>query len=61
MDYLPGQIVSQTLAQNKHNSLTLFVFGKGEEISAHESDGDAMVTALDGKARITIADKEYFL
>lgn len=61
VDYLPGQIVSKTLAQNGHRSLTLFAFDKGEEISSHESDGDAMVMALDGKGKITIADKDYFL
>ncbi|MGI6751391.1 MAG: cupin domain-containing protein [Anaerovoracaceae bacterium] len=61
VDYLTGQIVSKTLSQNRYNSLTLFAFDKDEEISAHESDGDAMVTALDGKAKITIADKEYIV
>ena len=38
----PGQIVSKTLAQNKAVSLTLFAFSKGEEISTHDSIGDAM-------------------
>ncbi len=61
VDYMPGQIVSKTLAQNKHRSLTLFAFDKGEEISAHESDGDAMVIALDGKGKVTIEDTEYIL
>lgn len=61
VEYLSGQIVSKTLAQNRHNSLTLFAFDKGEEISAHESDGDAMVTALDGVGRITIDGKDYIL
>ncbi len=56
---LPGQIVSKTLAQNKHHSLTLFAFDKGEEISTHESDGDAMVIALYGKGRITIDGKAH--
>lgn len=61
VDYLPGQIVSKTLTQNKCHSLTLFAFDKGEEISAHESDGDAMVIALDGAAKITIGDTEHQL
>lgn len=61
VDYLPGQIVSKTLAQNAHRSLTLFAFEKGEEISTHESDGDAMVIALDGKGRITIDESEFLL
>ena len=41
-----GQIVSKTLAQNEAVSVTLFAFAKGEEISTHDSTGDAMVTAL---------------
>ena len=61
VSYQPGQIVSKTLAQNKHHSLTLFAFAKGEEISSHESDGDAMVVALDGKGKITIDGSDYIL
>ena len=52
--YQSGQVVSRTLAQNEHVSVTLFSFDKGEEISTHESGGDAMVTCLDGMGRITI-------
>ena len=40
---MPGQVVSKTLAQNKAVSVTLFAFDKGEEISTHDSDGDAML------------------
>ncbi len=61
VEYLPGQIVSKTLAQNNYHSLTLFAFEKGEEISTHESDGDAMVMALDGTGKITIDGMEYLL
>ena len=59
--YQSGQVVSRTLAQNEHVSVTLFSFDKGEEISTHESGGDAMVTCLDGVGRITIDGKEYLL
>ena len=59
--YQPGQVVSKTLAQNDVLSVTLFAFDKGEEISTHESDGDAMVTCLDGTGRITIDGVEYIL
>ena len=38
-----GQIVSKTLAQNDHVSVTLFAFSKDEEIATHDSTGDAMV------------------
>lgn len=52
--YQDGQVVSKTLAQNDYVSVTLFSFDKGEEISTHESGGDAMVTCLDGVGRITV-------
>ena len=52
--YQQGQVVSRTLAQNDAVSVTLFSFDKGEEISTHESGGDAFVTCLDGVGRITI-------
>ena len=61
VEYLRGQVVSKTLAQNSRQSITLFAFDKGEEISAHKSGGDAMVFALDGKGKITIDGKEHIL
>ena len=61
VEYCPGQIVSRTLAQNSSVSLTLFAFDKGEEISTHESGGDAMVTCLDGVGQITIDGVQYEL
>lgn len=57
--YQEGQIVSRTLVQNQAVSITLFAFGAGEEISTHESKGDAMVYILDGSASITIGGKVY--
>ena len=59
--YQPGQVVSKTLAQNDALSVTLFAFDKGEEISTHESGGDACVTCLDGVGRITIDGVRYEL
>jgi quercetin dioxygenase-like cupin family protein len=59
--YQQGQIVSRTLVQNRAVSLTLFAFDTGEEISSHESKGDAMVQVLDGRAKITIGDGVYQL
>ena len=59
--YQPGQVVSRTLAQNSALSVTLFAFDKGEEISTHESGGDAFVTCLDGTGRITIDGVDYVL
>ena len=61
VSYQPGQVVSKTLAQHNALSVTLFAFDKGEEISTHESGGDAFVTCLDGVGRITIDGKDYEL
>ena len=59
--YQPGQVVRRTLEQNEALSVTLFSFDKGEEISTHESGGDAFVTCLDGVGRITIDGVNYEL
>ena len=59
--YQEGQVVSKTLAQNAAVSVTLFSFDKGEEISTHESGGDAFVTCLDGTGKITIDGTDYLL
>ena len=56
-----GQIVSKTLAQNSAVSLTVFAFDKNEEISTHDSSGDAMVTVLEGTGTFTVDGKEYIL
>ena len=61
VSYQEGQIVSKTLVQNESVSITLFAFDKGEEISTHESDGDAFVTCLDGTGEITIDGVKYEL
>jgi quercetin dioxygenase-like cupin family protein len=54
-----GEITSKTLAQNKSCSVTLFAFDAGEEISAHTSQGDALVMVLQGSGKITIQDHDY--
>ena len=58
---LPGQVVSKTLAQNPAVSLTLFTFDRGEEIGTHDSQGDAMVTVLEGTGRFTVDGREYLV
>ena len=61
VSYQEGQIVSKTLVQIEAVSITLFAFDKGEEISTHESGGDAFVTCLDGTGEITIDGVKYEL
>ena len=59
--YQPGQVVSKTLAQNEHLSVTLFAFDKGEEISTHAAGGDAMVTVLEGTGKFTVGGEVFLL
>ncbi len=61
LNYQKGQVVSKTLVQNPHVSLTLFSFDRGEEISTHSSEGDAMVTVLDGVGRFTVGEKTFLV
>lgn len=56
-----GQIVSKTLFQNGHVSITLFAFSKGEEISAHDSEGDAFVHVLEGTGEFHVGDDKFVL
>lgn len=56
-----GQVVSKTLAQNDFVSVTLFAFSKGEEISTHDSIGDAMVNVIEGTGKFIVDGKEYIL
>ena len=49
-----GQIVSKTLAQNKHVSITIFAFDKDEEISTHMSQ-TAMLWSMCLKARESLS------
>ena len=61
ISYQEGQVVSNTLTQYQAVSITLFSFAMGEEISTHESGGDAFVTCLDGVGKVTIDGEEYIL
>lgn len=57
LSYQPRQVVSRTLAQNKHINLSVFAFSAGEGLSTHSSTGDAMVQVLDGEAKFTVGDQ----
>ena len=59
VDYQDGQIVSRTLVQNSKLSMTLFAFEKDEEISTHDSIGDAMVHVIDGIGQFTVDGAEH--
>ena len=59
VDYQAGQIISRTLVQNELMSMTLFAFEKGEEISTHDSIGDAMVHVIEGTGQFTVDNVEH--
>ena len=61
IEYTEGGVISKQLIKSPAGNITLFSFDKGEEISTHESGGDAFVTCLDGVGKITIDGKEYEL
>ena len=61
VEYQTGQVVSKTLVQNDKVSMTLFSFDEGEEIAAHTSEGDAMVTVLEGTGKFTVGGEEFIL
>ena len=61
VSYQAGQVVSKTLAQNDALSVTLFAFDKDEEISTHDSDGDAMATVLEGTGQFTVDGRIHLL
>ena len=49
------------MAQNGAVSITLFAFDKDEEISTHDSDGDAMATVLEGTGQFTVDGRIHLL
>lgn len=59
VEYGAGQVISRTLSQGKHVSVTLFAFDSGEEISSHASEGDALVYILEGTASITVGQETH--
>ena len=54
LDYVPGAVVSRTIAKTKGATLTLFAFGAGQELSEHTAPFDAFVQVLDGTVELTI-------
>jgi quercetin dioxygenase-like cupin family protein len=54
LDYVPGAIVSRTLAKARGGTLTLFAFDAGQELSEHTAPFDAFVQVLDGAVELTI-------
>ena len=59
--YQPGTVVSRMLVFKRTGTITLFAFDEGEGLSEHTAPYDAIVTVLEGTARVTIRDQEFAL
>lgn len=58
LDYVPGAVVSRTLAKSRGGSLTLFAFDAGQELSEHTAPFDAFVQVLDGAVELVIGGEK---
>lgn len=54
--YAPGSIVSKTLLQSEHGTVTLFAFDQGQGLSEHTAPYDALVLVLEGTASAVVDD-----
>lgn len=59
--YEENKVSSITLVKQKNLIITLFSLYEDEEIGGHSSTGDAMVYILDGEAKITIGDEDFYV
>ena len=57
LEYVPGSVVSRTLARSPAGTLTLFAFDAGQGLSEHTAPYDAFVQVLDGAVTLTIGGK----
>jgi quercetin dioxygenase-like cupin family protein len=61
VEYQPGAVVSRMIVFKRSGTITLFAFDEGQGLSEHTAPFDAIVTVLEGRARVTIRDQEFAL
>ncbi|MFC1856222.1 cupin domain-containing protein [Thermodesulfobacteriota bacterium] len=59
MNYQDGSVVSRTIIKKQSGTVTVFAFAQGEGLSEHTAPFDAMVTILDGEAKIFISAEPH--
>lgn len=59
--YQKGAVVSRTLIDKEHTTLTLFAFDENQSLSEHTAPHDAILQVLDGKARVQIEGEDFEL
>lgn len=58
LDYVEGGIANIDLVSKDEFKLLLMAFDAGEGLKPHKAPGDALVLALEGKAKLLVGDKE---
>ena len=58
LDYVDGGIANIDLVSKDGFRLVLMAFDAGEGLKPHKAPGDALVIALEGKAKLLVGDKE---
>jgi quercetin dioxygenase-like cupin family protein len=61
VSYADGAIVSKTVLKKETGNISLFAFAKGEALSEHTANFDAIIQVVDGKGEIIIGGNSYFL
>ena len=58
LDYVEGAIANIDLVSKEEFKVFLMAFDAGEGLKPHKALGDALVMALEGKAKLLVGDKE---
>lgn len=58
LDYVEGGIANIDLVSKDEFKVVLMAFDAGEGLKPHKAPGDALVLALEGKAKLLVGDKE---
>lgn len=58
LDYVDGGIANIDFVSKDKFKVVLLAFDAGEGLKPHKAPGDALVVALEGKAKLLVGDKE---
>lgn len=58
IDYVEGGIANVDIAKREGTKFALLAFDEGQGLSPHTAPGDALIMALEGRAHVTMGDKE---
>lgn len=61
VEYVPDSIVCKTIIKSSEGKLSAVAFDKGEQFCETTAKYDTYVQIIDGKAKITIANKDWEL